>query len=113
VLNATAELLDFRGAGALHRVLEVNVLSHADLCIKQRGAALVSELLPSILKTPDYARASLYLQFAISVSIRKKNSRCPVTTMAPAALPRMQGAFHVWRRIGYAPNLEAQLCCFT
>lgn len=59
MLNARAELLDLGGARALHGILEVDVLRHPDLRIKQRCPALVRQLLPSILQAPDHPCASL------------------------------------------------------
>ena len=59
MLNARAELLDLGGARALHGILEVDVLRHPDLRIKQRCSALVRELLPSILQAPDHPCAAL------------------------------------------------------
>ena len=38
--------LDVLAASLLHGELEVDVLRHADLLIKQRGLALVAQLLP-------------------------------------------------------------------
>ena len=40
MLHIGAEQLDFSKAGLLQRILEVNVLSHLDLLVKQRRLAL-------------------------------------------------------------------------
>ena len=59
VLDAGAEGLDLGGAGALHGILEVDVLRHAHLCVEQRRAALVAQLLARVLQASNHPRAAL------------------------------------------------------
>lgn len=60
VLDAGAEGLDLGGAGALHGILEVDVLRHAHLCVEQRRAALVAQLLARVLQASNHTRAALH-----------------------------------------------------
>lgn len=41
-------------AGTLHWILEINILGHPDLGIKQGGATLVTQLLPVVLQAANH-----------------------------------------------------------
>ena len=60
VRDALAEGGDLRGASPLDGVLEINVLCHPDFSIEQCGSALIAELLPGLLQTPNYPGRALY-----------------------------------------------------
>jgi hypothetical protein len=60
VRHHITEPLNLLGAGLLHGVLEVNVLTEANLLRRKGGLAQAAELVTLILKAPDHTRRPLH-----------------------------------------------------
>ena len=57
--HVLAERVDLPCARLLHGVLEVNVLGHADLMVKQGSGALLGQAVAVVLEAADDARRAL------------------------------------------------------